>query len=59
MTYLTSALQAFFTDYVHTQRNLTANTIASYRDTWRLLIKHISATTTTTAETRGGAKRLS
>lgn len=50
MTYLTSALQAFFTDYVHTQRNLTANTIASYRDTWRLLIKHICATTTTTAD---------
>ncbi len=35
MTYLTSALQAFFTDYVHIQRNLTPNTIASYRDTWR------------------------
>ena len=50
MTYLTSALQAFFTDYVHIQRNLTPNTIASYRDTWRLLIKHICTTTPTTAD---------
>ena len=50
MTYLASALQAFFTDYVHTQRDLTDNTIASYRDTWRLLIKHICATTATSAD---------
>lgn len=40
MTYLATALQQFFTDYVHTQRNLSDNTIASYRDTWRLLIKY-------------------
>lgn len=50
MTYLSSALQTFFTDYVHTQRNLTPNTIASYRDTWRLLIKHHCANTATTAD---------
>lgn len=50
MTYLATALQAFFTDYVHTQRDLTDNTIASYRDTWRLLIKHICATTATSAD---------
>lgn len=50
MTYLATALQSFFTDYVHTQRNLSENTIASYRDTWRLLIKFISATTTTSAD---------
>ena len=50
MTYLATALQAFFTDYVHTQRGLAANTIASYRDTWRLLIKHLSATTGTSAD---------
>jgi len=50
MTYLAGALQAFFTDYVHTQRNLADNTIASYRDTWRLLIKHICATTATSAD---------
>ena len=42
MTYLATVLQAFFTDYVHTQRGLAANTIASYRDTWRLLIKHLT-----------------
>lgn len=50
MTYLATALQAFFTDYAHTQRNLSANTIASYRDTWRLLIKHLSVTTGTSAD---------
>lgn len=27
MTYLTAPLQAFFTDYVHNQRNLADNTI--------------------------------
>jgi integrase/recombinase XerD len=43
MAYLATALQSFFTDYVHTQRNLSDNTIASYRDTWRLLIKHGTA----------------
>ncbi|WP_314192304.1 tyrosine-type recombinase/integrase [uncultured Arthrobacter sp.] len=50
MTYLATALQAFFTDYVHTQRNLSDNTIASYRDTWRLLIKHVCTTTATSAD---------
>lgn len=50
MTHLTACLQAFFTDYVHTQRNLSDNTIASYRDTWRLLIKHISVTGTLSAD---------
>lgn len=50
MTYLATALQAFFTDYVHTQRNLSENTIASYRDTWRLLIKFVSTTTATSAD---------
>jgi len=50
MAYLATALQSFFTDYVHTQRNLSDNTIASYRDTWRLLIKHVCATTTTSAD---------
>lgn len=50
MTYLTTVLQTFFTDYVHAQRNLSVNTIASYRDAWRLLIKHICATTATPAD---------
>lgn len=43
MTYLATALQSFFTDYVHAQRNLSDNTIASYRDTWRLLINESPA----------------
>ncbi|MGC2978051.1 site-specific integrase [Brevibacterium sp. FAM 25378] len=42
MTYLATILQSFFTDYVHTQRSLSANTIASYRDTWRIFIKHLT-----------------
>lgn len=45
MTPVTRVLQSFFTDYVHTQRSLSANTIASYRDTWKLLIKHITVET--------------
>lgn len=45
MTYLTTVLQAFFTNYAHTQRSLSANTIASYRDTWKIFIKHLAATT--------------
>ncbi|RNL49469.1 tyrosine-type recombinase/integrase [Arthrobacter oryzae] len=50
MTNLATALQSFFTDYVHAQSNLSDNTIASYRDTWRLLIKHVCATTATSAD---------
>jgi integrase/recombinase XerD len=50
MAYLATVLQSFFTDYVHAQRNLSDNTIASYRDTWRLLIKHVCATTATSAD---------
>ena len=41
MSYLVTALQTFFTDYVHTQRSLSANTIASYRDSWRIFIKYL------------------
>lgn len=50
MTYLATALQWFFTDYVHTQRNLSANTIASYRDSWRLLLKFACAAKGTSAD---------
>lgn len=50
MTYLATVLQSFFTDYVHTQRDLSDNTIASYRDTWRLLIKHACSATATSAD---------
>lgn len=44
MTYLATILQSFFTDYVHTQRSLSANTIASYRDTWKIFIKYLAST---------------
>lgn len=49
-TYVSTVLQSFFTDYVHRQRSLSAHTVASYRDTWRMLIKHITATTDTPAD---------
>ncbi len=44
MNALAASLQAYFTTFAHTQRDLSANTIASYRDTWRLLLKHLIAT---------------
>lgn len=44
MTYLATILQSFFTDYVHTQRSLSAHTIASYRDTWKIFIKYLVST---------------
>jgi len=44
MTVLASCLQQYFSDYAHTQRDLSPHTISAYRDTWRLLIKHIMAT---------------
>ncbi|USQ76098.1 tyrosine-type recombinase/integrase [Ornithinimicrobium cryptoxanthini] len=45
MTLLGPSLQSYFTDHAHAQKGLSPNTVASYRDTWRLLIKHLSATT--------------
>ncbi|MBM7790019.1 tyrosine-type recombinase/integrase [Tenggerimyces flavus] len=44
MNALAASLQAYFTTFAHTQRDLSANTITSYRDTWRLLLKHLTAT---------------
>ena len=38
MTLLAPALQAFFTDRLITQRNSSPQTIAAYRDTFRLLL---------------------
>jgi integrase/recombinase XerD len=43
MNALASALQIYFTTFAHTQRDLSVNTIASYRDTWRLLLKYLAA----------------
>lgn len=44
MTLLAPTLQTYFTIHAHAQRDLSPNTIAAYRDTWRLLIKHVTAT---------------
>ena len=39
MTPLAPALQAFFTERLITQRNSSPQTIAAYRDTFRLLLR--------------------
>lgn len=44
MNALATSLQTYFTTFAHTQRDLSANTITSYRDTWRMLLKHLTAT---------------
>jgi integrase/recombinase XerD len=38
MTYLAPLLQAFFTEHLEQQRRASPNTIAAYRDTFRLLL---------------------
>ncbi len=42
MNTLAIALQKYFTSYAHAQRDLSANTVAAYRDTWRLLITYLT-----------------
>lgn len=44
MNALATSLQTYFTTFAHTQRDLSANTISSYRDTWRMLLKYLNAT---------------
>ena len=44
MNALSTSLQTYFTTFARTQRDLSSNTIASYRDTWRMLLKHLTAT---------------
>jgi integrase/recombinase XerD len=44
MNALATSLQTYFTTFARTQRDLSANTIASYRDTWRMLLKYLTAT---------------
>ncbi len=50
-------LQRFFVDHLRQQRAVSANTIASYRDTFRLLLAFAQKTTrkspTDLAESRG------
>lgn len=45
MTSLAPTLQKFFTDRLATQRGASPNTIAAYRDTFRLLLEHVHSTT--------------
>ena len=47
MTSLAPLLQAFFTDRLMTQRRASPNTIASYRDTFTLLLGYVCAQTGT------------
>jgi site-specific recombinase XerD len=47
MTALAPILQGFFTDKLIRQRRAGPNTIAAYRDTWRLLLQFASRTTRT------------
>ena len=49
MTTLAPILQGFFTDKLMRQRRAGPNTIAAYRDTWRLLLQFASRTTATAA----------
>lgn len=45
MTALAPTLQAFFTDRLMSQRQASPHTIASYRDTFKLLISYVAANT--------------
>ena len=47
MTPLAPALEAFFTDRLLRQQRVSPNTIASYRDTFRLLLGFVHQTTRT------------
>jgi len=44
MNALATSLQTYFTTFAHTQRDLSAYTITSYRDTWRMLLKYLTST---------------
>ena len=44
MNALAPSLQTYFTTFAHSQRDLSSHTIGSYRDTWRMLLKYLTAT---------------
>ena len=50
MNALAAELQAYFSVFVRTQRDLSAHTISAYRDTWRMLITFLATRTRTRAE---------
>lgn len=45
MSRLAPTLEAYFTDRLQTQRQASPQTIAAYRDTWRLLLRFVNTTT--------------
>lgn len=47
MTALAATLQAFFTTRLAEQRGASPHTVTAYRDTWRLLLRYVAATTGT------------
>lgn len=51
MTALAICLQTYFTTFATTQRDLSSNTIGSYRDTWRMLLKYLTVTLGITVDT--------
>lgn len=50
MNALAAQLQTYFSVFAHTQRDLSPHTIAAYRDTWRMLIMFLAASTGTRVE---------
>jgi integrase/recombinase XerD len=50
MNALAIELQRYFTVFAHAQRDLAANTISAYRDTWRMLITYLTQTGNIRAE---------
>lgn len=51
MNALAASLQTYFTTFARTQRDLSENTVASYRDTWKMLLKHLAETLDVRVET--------
>lgn len=49
MTPIAPSVQAFFIDHLMAQRRLSPNTVRAYRDTWRLLLRHVAEATDTPA----------
>jgi site-specific recombinase XerD len=45
MSSLAPTLERFFTDRLMLQRHVSANTVAAYRDTFRLLLGYLSVAT--------------
>jgi len=52
MNALATSLQTYFTTFARSQRDLSSNTIGSYRDTWRMLLKYLTATLGVAADAR-------